>query len=166
MLTSLSCADEWLTKEACVISYSDIFYESSAISLLQNSQAELAITYDKSWLDHWANRFEDPLSDAETFVLNESGNLADIGGKAKSVEEIEGQYMGLLRVTPASWTEIQQIRSRMNRKSRDDMHLTGMLREILFRGSVVIEALAYTGSWGEIDTTTDWEHYNRATDQS
>ena len=34
MVSSLFCAREWLIKDKCIVSYSDIFYLSSAIQLL------------------------------------------------------------------------------------------------------------------------------------
>ena len=43
-----------------------------------------------------AKRFDDPLSDAETFRLNSSSEIIEIGNKPSSIEEIEGQYMGLM----------------------------------------------------------------------
>ncbi len=103
MVTSLACATEWLATGPVIVSYSDIFYEASAIRLLSACTGDLAITYDPHWERLWRQRFADPLDDAETFRLDPEGNLADIGGKPGHLSEIEGQYMGLLRFTPGSW---------------------------------------------------------------
>ena len=46
MVSSLECAKEWLEKEPCIVSYSDIFYEVTAVISLLKSQSNLAITYD------------------------------------------------------------------------------------------------------------------------
>ena len=55
------------------------------------------MTYDPNWLGLWIQRFGDPLLDAETFRLTPEHTLAEIGNKPKSVEEVQGQYMGLLQ---------------------------------------------------------------------
>ena len=97
MVSSLCCANEWLEANTCIVSYSDIFYEASAVRSLIESKADISLTYDPNWLELWTKRFGDPLLDAETFRLNPDGTLAEIGKKPKTVEEIQGQYMGLLK---------------------------------------------------------------------
>ena len=103
MVASLTCAEQWLKLEPCIVSYSDIFYEASAILSLMNCTAPLAVTYDPNWLNIWGKRFNDPLTDAETFLINSHNEIIEIGNKPKSIEEVKGQYMGLLRITPHSW---------------------------------------------------------------
>jgi choline kinase len=159
MVSSLACAQEWLAQEPCIVSYSDIFYEPQAVSLLMASQADLAITYDPDWLDIWRRRFADPLSDAETFRLHPDGTLAEIGNKPDTVQAVQGQYMGLLRICPAGWADIASLRASMPDAERDRMHMTGTLQTVIQAGRVPIEALPYRGAWGEVDSETDLEAY-------
>lgn len=160
MVSSLACAEAWLESGPCIVSYSDIFYEASAVRSLMACPAKLAVTYDPKWLELWSKRFCDPLIDAETFRL-ECGKqkLADIGGKPKSIEEIQGQYMGLLRFTPEGWKEINSIRATMTNEERDRMHMTGALKLVIGAGNIAIAAVPYTHAWGEIDTESDLEIY-------
>ena len=44
MVSSLACAESWLIAESCIVSYADIFYESSAVGSLVNCAAPLAVT--------------------------------------------------------------------------------------------------------------------------
>jgi hypothetical protein len=37
---------------------------------LLESGGDIALTYDKNWLNLWKKRFGDPLIDAESFKLN------------------------------------------------------------------------------------------------
>ena len=90
MVTSLSYAKEWLESEPCVVTYSDIFYQSSAIELLINSSAEIAVTYDPDWEKMCSERFGDPLLDAETFQIDVDKTVKEIGGTPKSLQEIRG----------------------------------------------------------------------------
>jgi choline kinase len=160
MVSSLACAEEWLSTETCIVSYSDIFYGTQAVQLLMESQTALAVTYDPNWLDLWRKRFADPLVDAETFRLNADNTLAEIGGKPNSIEEVQGQYMGLLRFMPTAWTEIRRILDRLPRSECDRMHMTGTLQKVIEVGNVPVAAIPYFGEWGEVDSGEDLAMYN------
>lgn len=159
MVSSLASADEWLQTSPCIVSYSDIFYDSAAPRLLMESKSDLAITYDPNWLALWSKRFGDPLDDAETFKLSSSGTLIEIGNSPKSVEEVQGQYMGLLRITPTSWAEISRIRASLSPELCDKMHMTGTLQKVIDAGRTAITAIPYSGVWGEIDSEDDLSVY-------
>ena len=88
-----------MLEKVFITSYSDIVYSVDTITKLINF-SDIVITYDPNWL--WQMRFNNPLSDAENFRLD-GDRLIEIGLKASSIEEIEGQYMGLLKFTPAGW---------------------------------------------------------------
>jgi hypothetical protein len=75
-------------------------YSADAVRSLIDCLAPLAVAYDPAWLALWTRRFGDPLLDAETFRLDPSGHLLEIGNKPQRVEEVQGQYMGLLRFYP------------------------------------------------------------------
>ena len=155
MVSSLECAQAWLLDEPCIVSYSDIFFEPSAVKSLMASDADVAVTYDPHWLAQWEKRFDDPLSDAETFRLGADGALTEIGNKPKTIEEIEGQYMGLLRFTPRGWSKVQRIRASFSAEKCDRMHMTGTLQKIIESGLVSISAIRYSGDWGEVDSQED-----------
>lgn len=155
MVSSLACAAEWLETDSCIVSYSDIFYNASAVAALMKYPGKLAITYDANWRGLWEKRFGDPLLDAETFRLKAGGNLAEIGNKPKAVEEVEGQYMGLLRFTPEGWGEMMRIRATLSAEQCDCMHMTGMLQKIIEAEHLPVAAIVYEGEWGEIDSVQD-----------
>ena len=159
MVSSLTCAEAWLYTNPCVVSYSDIFFESAAISVLMGSTAALAVVYDDHWNALWEKRFGDPLLDAETFRLNADGTLAEIGNKPRAVAEIEGQYMGLLRFTPEGWREIVRIRADLSPEQCDRMHMTGTLQKVIEAGRVPIAAFPYNRPWGEVDSEEDLKVY-------
>ena len=159
MVSSLACAGEWLENEACIVSYSDIFYDATAVSALMDCEARLAVTYDANWRALWEKRFGDPLLDAETFRLRADHTLAEIGNRPHTVDEVEGQYMGLLRFTPPGWAEIQRIRATLTPEQCDKMHMTGTLQKVIEAGQIPIAALAYRGAWGEVDSAEDLAAY-------
>jgi L-glutamine-phosphate cytidylyltransferase len=117
------------------------------------------VTYDPNWIRIWGTRFADPLSDAETFKLNDDHSLAEIGLKPKVIEEVQGQYMGLLRFTPLGWSEILRIRRSMPLLDAERMHMTGTLQRVVEAGEIAVKAVPYTGVWGEIDSEEDLKAY-------
>lgn len=159
MVSSLVCAQEWLQAEPCIVSYSDIFYSPMAVQSLMTCAASLAVTYDPNWLELWTQRFGDPLLDAETFRLTPELTLAEIGNKPQSVEEVQGQYMGLLRFTPEGWAEVLRIRSGLTSAQCDKMHMTGTLQKVIDAGRIAIAAVPYAGEWGEVDCANDLDAY-------
>ena len=159
MFASLGCAGEWLQAGPCVVSYADLFYEPAAVALLASTSAPLAITYDPDWLELWSRRFADPLSDAETFRVDAQGVLQDIGGQAAHADDIQGQYMGLLRIAPEAWGEMQNLAQALAPHERDALHMTGLLQKVIRAGQVPVRALAYRGQWGEIDSPSDLAAY-------
>ena len=160
MVSSLACAEKWLESEPCIVSYSDIFYEASAVKSLIECSDDLAVTYDPNWLELWTKRFGDPLLDAETFRLNPDGSLSEIGKKPKTIEEVEGQYMGLLRFSQASWAEVLRMRASMGPKEFDSMDMTGTLQKIINAGYITVSAIAYNNEWGEVDNVEDLASYD------
>lgn len=159
MVSSLACANAWLLEGPVIVSYSDIFYEPSAVRSLMETAAELAITFDPNWLALWSKRFADPLEDAETFRLKSNGQLAEIGKRPRSTSEVQGQYMGLLRISPSAWREIMRIRENLSPQERDRMDMTGTLQRIIEAENIAVTAIPYAGKWGEVDTEADLAAY-------
>ncbi len=160
MVVSLTCAEAWLTQSDCIVSYADIVYCSAVIRQLMASSGAIAITYDRKWLDLWHARFDDPLTDAETFRVNEQGRLLEIGARAKRLDDIEGQYMGLLKFTPPGWQMVSDILQRLEGEERDRLDMTTLLR-LCLDNNVAIHTVPVDGGWGEVDNENDLALYER-----
>jgi L-glutamine-phosphate cytidylyltransferase len=158
MVGSLACAAGWLRTSPCVVSYSDIFYSTATVAALATTDAALAITFDPDWKALWSARFDDPLSDAETFRIDATGAITEIGGKTRVIDDIQGQYMGLLRFTPASWREVEAALDAMGPERRDRLDMTGLLGVLIGRG-VRVQGIATPGAWGEADNADDVAFY-------
>lgn len=153
MVATLACARDWLLSEPCVVSYSDIVFVPAIVEKLMQRDADISMTYDTEWLTQWSARFDDPLSDAETFKLDAAGNLREIGKKPKSLSDIEGQYMGLLKITPAGWRKIEQ---HLLGKDVDRLDMTSLLNGLLEAG-IEVAAVPVGGGWFEVDSQRDLE---------
>lgn len=161
MVFSLACANAWLMEGPCIVSYSDIFYCTRAVKMLMENQKPLAIAYDPNWLPLWTRRFGNPLLDAETFRLNRNNTVFEIGKKPRSVDEIQGQYMGLLRFEPEGWVELLRICKSLTSVEFDKIHMTSVLQKVIESGRVSVTALPYNGEWGEVDSPNDLKLYHR-----
>ena len=157
MVESLICADEWLLSDTCIVSYSDILYRHSAVLDLQACDDDVAITYDPNWLNLWSKRFVDPLSDAESFSFNQHGYLTDIGKKCTSAQDIEGQFMGLLKITPVGWKSLKRVIASQPAAVRPSLQVTGLLCEFVKSGLGKVACIPYCDPWMEIDSVTDYE---------
>jgi L-glutamine-phosphate cytidylyltransferase len=160
MVVSLVAAASWLRSDSVVISYADIFYGRDIVRELAAASGDLVVAYDRNWRTLWTRRFADPLSDAETFRTDASGNLIEIGRRTTRIEEIEGQYMGLLKFTPHAWRAVEAVLAAVDAKTRDAMDMTTLLRRLLDSGFPV-GTVGIAGQWGEIDSADDLQLYEK-----
>jgi L-glutamine-phosphate cytidylyltransferase len=155
MVMSLVAAATWLRSGPVVVSYADIFYHSELVHQLSDAPGPLVVSYDRAWRPLWIRRFTDPLADAETFRIDDAGQLLEIGGKTERIEGIMGQYMGLLKFTPRAWNDVEILLGGLDARTRDRLDMTGLLRRLLAETNLVINTLATDGQWGEIDNPRD-----------
>mgnify|MGYP001213651824 FL=1 len=159
MVSSLECASDWLAGSNFIISYSDIFYKQEAVRLLLNQEAEIAITYDANWLANWSERFDNPCEDAESFSVTPDGFLSDIGRKNVSLDQINGQFMGLLYFSRVGWSKLQKLRRANTYKKNKKQDMTNLLQQAVMSGNFKIKAVPYFDKWGEVDTPSDLSLY-------
>ena len=161
MVSSLMMASPWLSQEPCLVCYSDIVYQQTAIEALCRSSDSISITSNNNWRKLWEARFQDPLSDAESFQKDNSGFLISIGKKSQSLEDIEGQYMGLLKFDPQGWKSVVQCFESLKPADQDRLDMTSLLQKLLERNAPV-RVLPVESQWFEVDTESDlnlFDHY-------
>lgn len=156
---SLLCADPLLAADTHIVSYGDIVYRPDIVRALQACSADIAITSDQCWLPLWQQRFIDPLSDAECFE-QAHGWLQKIGGRATTLTQIQGQYMGLLKITPQGWQHITAVLSVLAPGAAKQLDMTSMLN-LLLSHDVRVAVVPVQGGWVEVDTPTDLLLYER-----
>lgn len=152
MVASLLCAEAEITKPT-IASYSDIVYSSEVVLRMAEADGDVVVAYDTDWLRLWNARFDDPLSDAETFRVDDEGRILEIGQKANDVSEIQGQYLGLLRFTPRAMSWIHKIVDAQD-GLREKLDMTSLLQLLISRGYPV-QGIAISGNWCEIDDQED-----------
>jgi L-glutamine-phosphate cytidylyltransferase len=159
MVWTLFSAEEELEGDV-IVSYGDIVYSSEILQALLKSTADIAVTIDKDWECYWRARNENPLDDAETLKLREDGTISEIGKKPKSLDEIEGQYMGLMRFSAKGIKQIKDIfhaavaNGELLGKNVENAYMTDLLQTVIISGQRITAVPVY-GGWIEVDTVDD-----------
>jgi len=104
------------------------------------------------------------LSDAESLRLNEHGEIIDIGNKVKNIDDIEAQYIGLMRFTGTGIKAMRAARRSMQDNDRpwkrarpvEKAYMTDLLMEMILTGSK-LNAVPVHNGWLEVDTVNDYE---------
>ncbi len=165
MVTSLMCAaDLFDGNDDVLIAYADLVYEARVLEALCECPAPLSTTVDLLWRQLWSLRNEDPLNDAETLKLSPSGDVAELGKRPASLDEIEGQYMGLIKVRASHALDFVKTYRALSPdvlydgKPLSEMCMTSFLQHIIDSGQP-IRAVLVEGGWLEVDTAGDLEIY-------
>jgi choline kinase len=158
---SLAAASAWLRTSPVIVSDSDIFYQRELVQRLGSVRGSLVVAYDRQWRDLWTRRFAEPLTHAETFRRGGAGNLLEIGGKPATMEEIDGQPIGLLKFAPLAWQAADTVLAELDAPTRDQLTMTGLLRRLLAVKSVAIGTVGTDGQWGKVDSPDDVALYER-----
>ena len=155
MVYSLFQAKKFM-KKSLVISYSDIIYPKSLLERLINKRGDIVIATDKNFKNYWIKRFKNPLNDVESFLIK-NNCIKEIGGKVNSFKNIDGQYIGLIKLSKKGINIFKKIYSslyKLNRKKLEKMYMTDFLQILINRG-YKLTPLNFKTPWIEIDNQND-----------
>ena len=163
MVATLFAAEAVMTGESdLIIGYGDIVYESRVLAALLAVDAPIALAVDREWRRYWAARMADPLSDAETLKLIDSGRVVELGKKPQSYDDIQGQYTGLIKIRADHVARLAEAYHAMDRnaiydgKDFDNMYMTSLIQHLITSGWDARAALIDNG-WAEVDCEADLE---------
>jgi L-glutamine-phosphate cytidylyltransferase len=146
-----------------VLAYGDIAYRPSVLRAVRDAEAAIAVAVDRDWRSYWAERFDDPLSDAETLAFGPDGMIRDIGRKPRGYEEIEAQYIGLMAFDRAGVAALATTYDRLRDLGPEAMlggrklakaFMTDLLQELI-RTHHALTPVKIDGGWVEIDSRRD-----------
>jgi choline kinase len=158
MLYSLFCAaDEIDTNKHIIVSYGDIIYSASILEQLLKSSYKLTVITDVDWLSYWKKRMDNPLHDVESFKWNSTTKrIYELGQKPQTLEEIQGQYIGLFKISKdyiSEW-KFQYEKFCHYHKSPEKAYMTDFLQWLIDNGQELY-GLPIHGQWAEFDTLKD-----------
>jgi len=154
MVATLLCAHGPLDGATDVIvAYGDIVYEPRVVAALREVDAAITVVVDLGWRAYWDARMDDPLADAETLRMSVDGRLLEVGARPERIDDIEAQYIGLIRIRADA---VPAFREAAERLVVDDprAYMTTLLQQIIDDGHDVRVA-PVTNGWLEIDRPED-----------
>lgn len=156
--TLFQAEDELDGEEDVIVSYGDIVYEPSVLEQLLDCKSEVCVVSDREWLRYWRARFSDPLDDAETFQVNQQGQINALGKKPKTVDEVKGQFIGLMKFRRDSLANLREEWSLLQRTAApgeaDNMYTTALLQHLIDQ-EWTLSPVFIENRWAEIDSQAD-----------
>lgn len=166
MISSLFCAEEQLEGNV-IIAYGDIVYSQEVLQAMMDDERDIVIACDEDWKSYWSMRFEDPLSDAETFIKGPDGKVQSLGRKTTDINEIQGQYIGLIKLSPRGCEIVRDVYRKASNDSGqvnnawgsgrtlDMAYMTDLLNHLASSGKLYYRSI-HRG-WVEVDDHADLE---------
>ena len=167
MVATLFCARNFMTYgEDLIISYGDIIYEEKVFKALLDCDDSICVAADIEWERLWRPRMNNPLDDAETFIIDDELSIKEIGKKPSSFSEVHAQYMGLIKIRGDMVSKFIDSYDRMDKRINydgqnfDNMYMTSFIQHLIDTGWQVKASLVKNG-WLEVDTVDDLRCYDR-----
>lgn len=165
MVESLRCAIDELHGDV-LVAYTDLLYRPHLVQAARDGTADIGVLVDLDWRSLWEQRMADPLSDAETLRFDENGHLLEIGQRPRSYDEIQAQYIGMIRLSPAGSDVMRDALARAlaaqrrgetffgSSRTLDTAYMTDLLMGLVREG-VPVKTIPVRGGWTEIDSLDD-----------
>jgi len=169
MVETLFCAKEKLS-DSVIVSYGDIIFEKNVLQKLIDSNDDISVVIDKNWKKYWETRFDNPLNDAESLKIDTDGNITSIGKKVQKIDEIEGQYIGLMKFQNVGLEKIKEFYEKTKSQSTNESNplnplvsfqqsfMTDFLQALINDGCK-LKAIEIENGWLELDTVSDYDKY-------
>jgi len=160
MVSTLFCAKNFMNEDL-IISYADIVYKKEVLEKVLNNKDDFSVVVDRNWKELWSQRMENPLDDAETLKIKD-GNIVELGKKPKSYDEIEGQYIGLIKISKDIVNKVIKFYDGLDKnkiydgKDFDNMYMTSFIQMII-NELTDVKPVFIDGGWVEVDCVDDLE---------
>ena len=158
MVSTLFCAKDFMDDDI-IISYADIVYKKEVLEKLIKSKEDFSVVVDRKWRELWFQRMENPLDDAETLKIKD-GKILELGKKPKSYDEIEEQYIGLIKISKNILNKVIDFYENLDRnkmydgKDFDNMYMTSFIQMII-DNLLDVKPVFIDGGWVEVDCVED-----------
>jgi choline kinase len=171
MVESLFTAEEKLD-DSVIVSYGDIIFEPSIIQSLIDSRHDISVVVDENWKDLWNVRFENPLDDAESLVLDKNELILELGQKVDSIDNIQGQFIGLMKFQNDGIIDIINFYKKMKLIANSSTNplnpnlpfeksfMTDFLQGLI-QNNQKLNAIVIKNGWLEIDSLKDYNLYQK-----
>ena len=131
-----------------------------------------ALVVDTNWLNYWKQRFNEPLDDAESLVIDDEGYISSIGQKIKKLDQAQAQYIGLMKFQGKGLEQLKSFYDQSKALSKsgknplnpnldfNKSYMTDLLQGMINNG-IKIKAIPIKNSWLELDSYNDYLLYSQ-----
>lgn len=167
MVVSLIKAAKEFTDDV-IISYADIVFEPEILEQMIESKKDIAVLVDNSWEKYWYMRYGTINYDLESLIINDEGNILEIGRTVISKDEMNARYIGVLKFSRERLKEVLNIVTEASTyysvtpwkhsgKPYPKAYMTDLLQAIIDKG-VEVKAEKVSNGWLEFDSVKDYEN--------
>jgi choline kinase len=164
MVASLFAAEAELAGDV-IISYGDVVYDSAFLeAVLAFSRGDIGVAVDMEWRRYYEARFTDALSDAESLCMTPDMQITDIGRRTPVQDDIQGQYVGVLKLTREGCARLRAVYHhirccsagtwRFRGRTLHQLYMTDLI-QILIDSGVPVHAIPVRNGWLEFDSAED-----------
>jgi len=154
-----------LRQKYVYLSYGDIVLCREAIDAVEHSSGDFNVVVDVLWESLWSLRMNDYLNDVETLKMD-GAKIIEIGKQPESMSDINGQYIGVMKVKRELLIQLLNDYKRMlDKEIAEDqvkiknMYMTDFIQNYIETGGYVTSVLI-EGGWLEVDTLEDLRVYD------
>lgn len=157
--------------ESTIVSYGDIIFEEQILKKLINSENDFSVIVDRQWKKYWKIRTKNPLDDLESMKIDHEQNILSIGKKIDNLNEIQGQYIGLMKFQYDAISKIKSFYTKSKSISQtihsnplnsnlsfEKSYMTDFLQGLIDDGEK-LKAIDIDNGWLELDTIEDYNLY-------
>jgi len=171
MVYSLMKAKKKLNDDILII-YSDIIISDEILKKMSNKKnnSALYVAVDQNWEKYWSKRFKKDNEDLESLKLGKNLNIVEIGKTVFSKKNIDGRFIGVIRVPKYVNNIIINIWSKTPNKKKLNWGISGRslnkaymtdLINKLINLKVNCRAVMFKNGWYEFDNKKDYINYNK-----
>jgi L-glutamine-phosphate cytidylyltransferase len=168
MVETLFCARQNIS-HSTIISYGDIIFQKNILEELVKSTHDISVVIDLDWKKYWELRFDNPLDDAESLIIDSNGFITDIGQKTQDLSNIQAQYIGLMKFQNNGIKNLLNFYDKTKNNSTkvnplnpnipfEKSYLTDLLQGLIKSG-YKIKAIPIRNGWLELDSMNDYNIY-------
>jgi choline kinase len=167
MVESLMSARELFDgTDDLLMAYGDIVYEPRVLESVLETAGEIVVAADRQWQKLWSSRMADYTQDVESFRLTGSGRIAELGRRPGHLDEVQAQYIGLVRFPASCHARLLSFYDGLDRNGVYDgqpfhkMYMTSLV-QLLVDASWDVRPALIDGGWLEVDTLDDLQRYEK-----
>ena len=140
-----------------LFSYTDVIYDRSLIKkIIRKKKFNINVPINLNWKKIWDIREKDILDDAETLKYKNK-KLLEIGNKISNINDVMGQFMGLIFIPKKKRSKIINILKSNKFKNK---HLTFFINYLIKR-KFIINVTKYKNLWYEFDDNLDLKNFRK-----